>query len=93
MPTISALERWKECFPLLISKLAWVLLGLNENGSHRFICLNVWLPVSELFGWIRRYGLVGGTVTQSVGFKVSKAHDRPSLILPLLPACKQNVSS
>jgi hypothetical protein len=23
--------------------------GLNENGPHSFIYLNVWLPVGELF--------------------------------------------
>ena len=48
-------------------------VGLNSNGPHRLIDLNVWSPGS---GTIGRYGLVGvgvallGSVSLKIGFGV-----------------------
>lgn len=36
-------------------------IGLNENGTHRLMCLNMRSPVGgTVFGKIERYELVGG---------------------------------
>ena len=54
---------------------------LNEKGPHRLIYLNTWLSNgrtvwAELRGI---YGLVGGSMSLGMGFKVSKAHVKPSV--------------
>jgi hypothetical protein len=42
--------------------------GLNENDSHRLVCLNTWfLLVRTNLGRIWRYGLVGGGVSVGGG--------------------------
>jgi hypothetical protein len=61
------------------------VLFLNENGPHRLICLNVALPLVDLFG--KEYGiwLVGG------GFK---RHIIPKyLSISLFHACGSDLSS
>jgi hypothetical protein len=44
---------------------------LNKNGLHRSYGV-------ELFERIRRYGLVGVSVSLDLDFDVSKAHARPN---------------
>lgn len=57
---------------------------MNENGSMYF-----WLSpqLINCLKRIKKCGLVGGSLSLGVGFKVSKAHSRPSssLFLYLLP--------
>ena len=43
--------------------------------------INQGVELFERIRRIRRYGLVGGSVSLQVGFKVSKAHARPILCL------------
>jgi hypothetical protein len=45
---------------------------LNENGSHIFAYLT-----NELFGRIRKGGLVGRGALLGMDFEVSNAHTRP----------------
>lgn len=48
--------------------------GLNENGTQRFIYLTVCSLVGgSVLGRFQRCGHVGGGVSLSVGFEVSKA--------------------
>lgn len=42
---------------------------LNDNGPHRLIDINVWFTIKELCDVE-----LGGGVTLSVGFGISKAH-------------------
>lgn len=45
--------------------------GLNEHGSHRLICLNVWSHWWNYLGRIRN-GHVGESVSLGIGLEVSK---------------------
>ena len=68
--------------------------GSNETGNHRLRCLYSGSLVGRtILGRVRRYGLAGGGVSLRVGFEVSKAHTRPSLVLSLPPTCGSDVSS
>lgn len=49
--------------------------GLNENGPHRLIDLNIRFPVRDILGRNRRRCVSG------VGLEVSTDHARPSLAL------------
>ena len=68
--------------------------GSNETGNHRLRCLYSGSLVGRtILGRVRRYALAGGGVSLRVGFEVSKAHTRPSLVLSLPPTCGSDVSS
>jgi hypothetical protein len=60
--------------------------GLKENGPHKLIDLNAWSLGVALFKRIKGCGLLGGGVSQGVGFEVSRAQAQPSCFLFLLPA-------
>lgn len=50
--------------------------GLNENCSHRFICLNFWSPVCGTSS----YALVERDMPLKMGLEVSKACAIPSTL-------------
>ena len=57
--------------------------SLNDNGSHRFLYLNVSFPVGGVADFLgacpcwRRHILVAGGVSLGTGFEVSKAYAIP----------------
>lgn len=69
------------CESVPVSVFIHVCSGLNKNSPHRLI---FWMFTFQLVlcsGRIRRYGLVGGTMSLWVDFEVSKGHFSPILSL------------
>lgn len=62
--------------------------GLDENGSHRLVCLNAPFPVSGTV-WEGLGGVVlSEEVSLEVDFEVSKAHAIPHSAVCLWIRCK-----
>ena len=60
--------------------------GLNRNDPHRLIYLNAFFTGEWCYlTRIRKYGIVGGSMSLGLGFGISIAQARPSVSLFLFP--------
>jgi len=83
MPYRNGLGTHIKLFQLILGKMrdTWSCGGLNRNDPRGLVCLNAW-PLES--GTIRRYGLVGGSVSPRSGLEVSNAQALPSVAHSLL---------